>query len=223
MGILRRGNENIEEGRGAFWLLTGAVLDRGLGLEALEDLVVEFRNSFQFTGGEGGEGRDAGFFQLGHLSGSDARDADKVVAFVEPLIGVGTPLTVVGPRIGEGGLAIGGEGRHLGKEGVLQLKVVVEEVGGAVGDDLVVAEDDPDGPGTVSGDVFQHLGVAAELDEVVGLGLARQLGVPDLVVAVFSANEEIGEACKLAMCQGALEDDIAVRRNGFPGLLEGGL
>ena len=56
------------------------------------------------------------------------------------------------------------------EEGPALFEVVVEVVGGAQGDEFVVAEDQVEGLGAAALDGFEQVDVGAELEDVLGLG-----------------------------------------------------
>src|ERR1035438_2574007 len=116
----------------------------------------------------------------GSVSTTSRAAYDEMVSFLEPGLGMRAPASMVGPGIGfRRPLRV--EFIHHPQERGLQLAVVVEEVAGGIFRHVAGAEGNADLGWQQPLYRGQHLRVAAELNQVIGLGLPGQFRVPNLV------------------------------------------
>lgn len=108
----------------------------------------------------------------------------------------------------------------------LQALIVREELIDAVADALPGSEHDVHVLRAYALELLEQIGVEAQLDEEVGLGVSRELGVQDLVAeraegggGPLYALEEVGEAAPVAVNECGLVDDIGPAEHRMAGRL----
>ena len=154
------------------------------------------------------ERRDPGGRELLDLRPVDAGDAGEVVDLVPPRVADGLEVAdiAVVDRVRLGRRRVGDE--------LLEPRADAPVVGGELARVerrlLAVAEEDVDLPVGRPLDPRELLVVEEELEDVGGLGAARELGVERLVDAVRPAEEEVGDAAPVLVREDALVDDVGL-------------
>ena len=162
------------------------------------------------------ERRDPGRGELLDLRPGDAGDERQVVVLVPPLLAereeVAQPAVLDRVRVGL--LAVLDSVEEAAAEAPVEGEVVV----GQEALELAGAGDDVHVLGHAALDTSDLLGVEAELEDVRGPRVARELRVERLVGAVRLAHDEVGEPTPGAVNEDGLVDDLATVAHRLLGL-----
>ena len=111
-------------------------------------------------------------------------------------------------------VGVGNAGGEIVQHPLAHPAVIGGELGEAEGVLLVGAEDDVDQLGLNSLDSREQLAVEAELEDEVGLGATRELGVGDLVAPLteiggaINSEKEVGVTSQVVIEEGRLVDHL---------------
>ena len=153
------------------------------------------------------ERRDPGGGEALDLRPGDAGDERQVVVLLPPLLAESEEVAeaAVLDRVRVGGRAVLDGGEEAAAEAPVEGEVVV----GPEALELAGAGDDVHPLRPAALDASDLLGVEAELEDVRGPRVARELRVERLVAAVRLAHDEVGEPAPGAVDEGGLVDDLA--------------
>ena len=210
--------KNLEFG---FLLPFGRNLYFGLGLEPLEDVLVDFGNSAQAGFRQIVDCRDAGIFQTLNLRSGDIRHKGEVPPLGEEFLRVFRPSAEK--------RTVREIGRTLRRPALMEIQERRFEgcvIGGIVLNperhDLVITEDNGNPLGGNALFLFQHFRITAELDCKVGLHLLGEFGVPGLVIKIAELrfaghlDEKIRQPPEISQLKIRLSNDINTRLHGLP-------